>query len=195
MHKPGQGYWTRMGTALGAGIFLLFTGFFLYRDLLDLFGLTRSTHKLIVIGSIVALGSLLTWWLMNGPKRADFLIDTDSEMKKVNWASRRELIVSTLVVIFFMIVIALALFIFDNQFHAFFHLISIYRIPVQPIAVTATGLLLCSVMAYVGYLIRKGADDKTPRMWGGVMLAVGVIGFLAWAGSIVWGMMQSAAAA
>ena len=50
--------------------------------------------------------SLLVWRLMNKPSNVDFLIATDSEMKKVNWTSRKELIGSTKVVIFFMFVIA-----------------------------------------------------------------------------------------
>src|SRR3712207_7866772 len=44
--------------------------------------------------------------LMNKPANVDFLIATDSEMKKVNWTSRRELIGSTKVVIVFMFLIA-----------------------------------------------------------------------------------------
>ena len=43
---------------------------------------------------------------MNKPANVDFLIATDSEMKKVNWTSRKELIGSTKVVILFMFLIA-----------------------------------------------------------------------------------------
>ena len=43
---------------------------------------------------------------MNKPTNVDFLIATDSEMKKVNWTSRKELIGSTKVVIVFMFLIA-----------------------------------------------------------------------------------------
>ena len=43
---------------------------------------------------------------MNKPTNVDFLIATDSEMKKVNWTSRKELIGSTKVVIIFMFLIA-----------------------------------------------------------------------------------------
>jgi preprotein translocase SecE subunit len=50
---------------------------------------------------------------MNKPSNADFLIATDSEMKKVNWTSRKELIGSTKVVIFFMVIIASVLFVID----------------------------------------------------------------------------------
>ena len=48
---------------------------------------------------------------MNKPSNVDFLIATDSEMKKVNWTSRKELIGSTKVVIIFMFLIALFLFV------------------------------------------------------------------------------------
>ena len=51
---------------------------------------------------------------MNKPANVDFLIATDSEMKKVNWTSRKELIGSTQVVIMFMFLIALFLFAVDE---------------------------------------------------------------------------------
>ena len=49
-----------------------------------------------------------------------FLIATDSEMKKVNWTSRKELIGSTKVVIGFMFMIAFLLFATRRRFRVFF---------------------------------------------------------------------------
>ena len=54
--------------------------------------------------------SLLVFLVINKPPNVDFLIATDSEMKKVNWTSRKELIGSTKVVIIFVLFITLMLF-------------------------------------------------------------------------------------
>ncbi len=59
---------------------------------------------------------------MNKPTNVDFLIATDSEMKKVNWTSRKELIGSTKIVILFMFFIALFLFLYDLFFQLIFYL-------------------------------------------------------------------------
>ena len=45
------------------------------------------------------LGGLGAFLLVNWPRFADFLIATESEMKKVSWSTQQELIGSTLVVI------------------------------------------------------------------------------------------------
>src|SRR3712207_9446120 len=65
--------------------------------------------------------------LMNKPANVDFLIATDSEMKKVNWTSRRELIGSTKVVIVFMFLIAAFLFVIDVVFSYFFYMIDVLK--------------------------------------------------------------------
>lgn len=73
------------------------------------------------IGLLAALGFLalyvpLVYHFVNKASNVDFLIATDSEMKKVNWTSRRELIGSTKVVIVFMFFIAFLLFVIDILF-------------------------------------------------------------------------------
>jgi preprotein translocase SecE subunit len=75
---------------------------------------------------IVAFAGLC-WWLMNKPTNVDFLIATDSEMKKVNWTSRRELIGSTKVVIIFMFLIAAILFLIDVGFGYLFYMVKVLK--------------------------------------------------------------------
>jgi preprotein translocase subunit SecE len=65
--------------------------------------------------------------MMNKPNNADFLIATDSEMKKVNWTSRRELFGSTKVVIIFMFLIAFLLFAFDIIFGYLFYFLDVLK--------------------------------------------------------------------
>src|SRR5690606_24976417 len=102
VYKPGQGFWTRLGTGIGAALIILFTIWFLYDRLPAWTPLKQDGWVLYTIAGAVGLVlSVLAWWLINRPKHAEFLIATDGEMKKVNWTSRRELIGSTKVVVFF----------------------------------------------------------------------------------------------
>ena len=76
-----------------------------------------------------------SWWftrrwfhyITNRPTNVDFLIATDSEMKKVNWSTRAELIGSTKVVILFVLLIAVALFVFDTIFSTIFYLMHVLK--------------------------------------------------------------------
>jgi preprotein translocase SecE subunit len=54
--------------------------------------------------------------LGRNPRTVDFLIATEGEMKKVNWSTRREVVNSTGVVIFTMLVIAIFCFLCDRGF-------------------------------------------------------------------------------
>lgn len=132
IYKSGQGYWTRMGTAIAAALLGLLITTQLYRYvpvLLSLEGKT-ATRAAIGIAAAFAIGyTLLAWYLTNKPSNVDFLVSTDSEMKKVNWTSRRELIGSTKVVIVFMLLIAVFLFACDLIFHTFFWLIGVLKVP------------------------------------------------------------------
>ncbi len=77
----------------------------------------------------MVLFALFTFVMTNRPRNAEFLIATDTEMKKVNWTSRAELIGSTKVVIFFMMLIAVLLFGFDVLFGYFFYFIHVLNQP------------------------------------------------------------------
>jgi len=133
IYKSGQGYWTRMGTALGAGLLAALTANFLYQHMpiwLAGGGVPQAKTKIYsiyIIAALMALFGLLVFWVMNKPRNADFMIATDSEMKKVNWTSRKELIGSTKVVIIFMFIIAFLLFAFDIIFGYLFYFIGVLK--------------------------------------------------------------------
>jgi preprotein translocase SecE subunit len=57
---------------------------------------------------------------MNKHTVADFLIAGEGEMKKVSWSSRREIAVSTLIVIVVVVIMAVLLGITDTGFRLFF---------------------------------------------------------------------------
>jgi preprotein translocase subunit SecE len=130
IYKKGQGYWTRMGTALGAGFLGLMVTFELYDKIPTLLSGEQSRDRKIAM-SVAAVFliaySIWAWWFINKPNTADFLIATDSEMKKVNWTTRKELIGSTKIVILFMFLIAMYLFACDLLFGGFFHMIKVVR--------------------------------------------------------------------
>ena len=127
IYKQGQGYWTRMGTAIGAALLVGLTAWQIYENR-PILGLENRPQLAIGIAvAFFAVGAFFAWRMMNKPQNADFLIATDSEMKKVNWTSRKELIGSTKVVIVFMFMIAFFLFAIDIVFGYFFYMINVLK--------------------------------------------------------------------
>jgi preprotein translocase SecE subunit len=130
-----------MGTVAGAGLLGLLMGSFLYTES-DRFlsgpsisGFMERIHLqdprgAYLLVALFAIGySALAYWIMNKPTNADFLIATDSEMKKVNWTTRKELMGSTKIVIGFMFVMALLLFCYDLFFQLIFYLLGVLKTP------------------------------------------------------------------
>ena len=74
---------------------------------------------MVPAGLFVALG-LLIFWLVNKPSIADFMVAAESEMKKVSWSSRKEITVSTIIVIVLVILLASFLGVTDLSFRMFF---------------------------------------------------------------------------
>ena len=117
IYKRGQGKYTRLGTIIGVmliatvGAYVLSTTLRGFLPVWAAYGI--PTLVWVVIGALV-------FWLVNRPSSADFLIATESEMKKVSWSSKKEIIGSTKVVIIFMIVIAAILFGVDFMFVVLF---------------------------------------------------------------------------
>jgi preprotein translocase SecE subunit len=138
IYKKGQGKWTRLGTIFVAAFLGLWTTYALYSQLIPYVpasdasipgSVEHARHvSLMFLGISVAflLGfALFVFWVTNKPNNADFLIATDSEMKKVNWTTKGELIGSTRVVVLFLFFVAIFLFIIDFVFGAFFHWIKV----------------------------------------------------------------------
>ncbi|MCP4249928.1 MAG: preprotein translocase subunit SecE [bacterium] len=130
VYKPGQGPYTRKGTAFGAGILVLAGANFLY-DQLGIYRDERAWTLWLQAGIpilvLVILGLLIFWSVGINRKACDFMIATEGEMKKVHWSSRREIIGSTKVVIMFTIMLAAVLFAVDLIFMTFFSWIGVLR--------------------------------------------------------------------
>jgi len=131
IYKKGQGYWTRMGTAAAAGLIIVGVAAFMYENLTVWFPYF-TTHRGPLVGVVLVVAgalALLAYWLMNKAGNVDFLIATDSEMKKVNWTSRRELIGSTKIVIIFVVLISAFLFAVDIIFGYLFYWFRVLETP------------------------------------------------------------------
>jgi preprotein translocase SecE subunit len=79
-----------------------------------------------VAALVILLGAVLVYRIVGQqPKQVDFLIATDSEARKVNWSTRKEVIGSTWVVIGAMFLIAATLFVIDLAFQGAFTAIGV----------------------------------------------------------------------
>jgi preprotein translocase SecE subunit len=118
VYKRGQGKYTRLYSAFGAALVVGLGCLQLYKKL-QAWDLGLWTETMVPAGLFVALG-LLIFWLANKPTIADFMIAAESEMKKVSWSSRKEIAVSTFIVIVLVILLAVFLGVTDLSFQMFF---------------------------------------------------------------------------
>ena len=71
-------------------------------------------------GDLRRRSAAVIYWLLNKPAVADFMIAAEGELKKVNWSSRKEVAVSTLIVIVVVFVMAALLGATDMVFQLVF---------------------------------------------------------------------------
>ena len=133
IYKKGQGKTART-TAYGLlGVLILF-GAYRFHATFNVPGEgVLIAAKLPVIGQItwMKIFSIIVFFVgilgmhvvLNGPKMADLLIDTEQEMKKVSWPSAPEVKSATVVVVIVTFVLAMSLFGFDQALHGLFSLI------------------------------------------------------------------------
>ncbi len=123
IYKRSQGKYTRVITAL-AVLIMVAWGSYSLAEKLSGYGVNPYLRFGIPLGVLVFFG-LLMFWLVNKPRMADFLIATESEMKKVSWSSKKEVIGSTKVVIVTTFIMAALLFLVDFVFAKIFKLIGV----------------------------------------------------------------------
>ena len=123
IYKKGQGYWTRLMSAIAMGMLVLMGVVWLW----DLLAAIRvGTLEVVYVqatGAVITLAFFgwLGYYLIGcKAKVVDFMIATEGEMKKVNWSTRREILGSTWIVIAMTVFIALLCFAFDLLFQRFF---------------------------------------------------------------------------
>jgi len=126
LYKSGQGYWTRLLSALGGGI-LVVAGALWIKQKLEI--IPGEYSVFIQWGAALAVvavfAPLIYRWVGSKPRTCDFMIATEGEMKKVAWPNRKEVIGSTLVVIWCVVLLATLLFLADIVFSWFFRMINV----------------------------------------------------------------------
>ena len=124
IYKRGQGKHTRLCSAFAIALIAGLGCLRLFSKLeAASWGLSKKTAMWIatmVPAGLFVLLALLIFWLVNKSSIADFMIAAEGEMKKVSWSSRKEIAVSTFVVIVVVILMALLLGVTDFGFQLAF---------------------------------------------------------------------------
>ncbi len=120
IYKRGQGYYTRLYSALVAFTIVAAGCFALYRQLE---GMGNVWIKAFVPFGVCSGFAMFIFWIVNKPNIADFMISAEGEIKKVSWSSRKEIIASTIVVIFVVAMMACMLFLADAFFRFLFDIV------------------------------------------------------------------------
>jgi len=128
IYKRGQGYWTRMMSAIAAGL-LIFMGAVWLWDTIAGVRLGNLQTVYVQAGAAVVFITVLAvmgYYLLCVHKRfVDFLIATEGEMKKVNWSTRREIMGSTWVVISLTFLIASLIAVLDLVYSMTFQALNV----------------------------------------------------------------------
>ena len=124
IYKRSQGKNTRLCSAFGAAIIVCLGCLQLYRKLeVASWGLSQKATLWIATMVPVALFAILAFvifWVVNKHSIADFMIAAEGEMKKVSWSSRREIAISTFIVIVVVFLMAVLIGATDVCFRMFF---------------------------------------------------------------------------
>ncbi len=118
IYKRGQGKYTRLCSAFGGAIIAGLGCLQLYKQL-QATDLGLWTQTMVPAGLFVVL-CLLIFWLVNRETVADFMISAEGEMKKVSWSTRKEVAVSTFIVIMVVALMSTLLGLSDLLFRVFF---------------------------------------------------------------------------
>jgi len=125
IYKRGQGRYTRGITFAGVMLIVTIGAVALSAKL---YGYDATRQPLVRYGiptAVVIAVAMFMFRLINRPKTADFLIATESEMKKVSWSSKKEIIGSTKVVIVFTFILAAILASADLVFVVLFEWLNV----------------------------------------------------------------------
>jgi preprotein translocase subunit SecE len=128
IYKPGQGYWTRLMSAIALSLLVLMGVIWLWKLLATVrIGTWEPVYIQAAVATVLmAVFGFVGYYLIGRkPRVVDFMIATETEMKKVNWSSRREIMGSTWVVIGLTIFLALVCFSFDAIFQWLFQALNV----------------------------------------------------------------------
>ena len=118
IYKRGQGKYTRLCSAFAIVIIAGLGCLQLYKKL-QAGDIGLWVETMVPAGLFVIL-AFLTFWLVNKPSVADFLIAAEGEMKKVSWSSKQAIARDTFIVIVVVISMAVLLGTTDLGFRTLF---------------------------------------------------------------------------
>lgn len=113
IYKRGQGYYTRLYSALCTFAIVAIGCFVLWNRLRET---DNPWIEFLIPAGVCCAFAYLIFWLVNKPNVADFMIQAEGEIKKVSWSSRKEIVASTTVVICVVILMSVMLFCADFFF-------------------------------------------------------------------------------
>ena len=124
IYKKGQGKYTRLCSGFAAAIVIGIGCQRLYVSLSGIsWGFDEDTIMMIstlIPAALFVILGIMAFWAINKPSVADFMISAEGEMKKVNWPSRKEVAISTYIVIIVVLLMAILLGSSDFLFQMFF---------------------------------------------------------------------------
>jgi len=124
VYKPNQGRIVRQLTLLVIWVIIGMGCWSLYGTLRG--SLEAGSPMIPVIpGIALVAGFWFGYRIIQWPRFADFLIAVEAEMNKVTWPSKDELIRASIVVMFTIFFLAIALFLFDVVWQQFFSFIGV----------------------------------------------------------------------
>jgi preprotein translocase subunit SecE len=126
LYKRGQGVWSR-GIAAAALASLGIWGGLQTYGWMDAFTHAKAYYAGYWVPGMILAGFVWgAYYVTNQVKIADFLIETEIEMRKVTWPASREVLVATGVVIVIVLLLGVFLFVADRLIiQPFFQLIGI----------------------------------------------------------------------
>lgn len=130
MYKPNQGKRIRLWSGVGAGLLIVGGWIWMYPKIQVSLAGQKEWLAAVISLLVSAVTALVVWYFVGvSRKGVDFLIATESEMKKVTWSSRKEVWGATKVVIGMVVLMAAGLFIVDVAFTYFFTKIGVLKTP------------------------------------------------------------------
>jgi preprotein translocase subunit SecE len=128
IYKPGQGYYTRVFSAIGMAAIVAMGGMWLAHSVSNVkfFGKPPVYTQAAVFTAVLFVFGLIGYNLIGRkPRVVEFMIATESEMKKVNWSSKKEIVGSTWVVIGMTVFLAAFCFGFDRFYQLIFQMLRV----------------------------------------------------------------------
>jgi len=121
IYKRSQGRITRQAT-FGAIVLMVAAGCWSLWYFMDE---TDERIRMGVIAAVMAVGTYLTFRLVNVPRFADFLINVETEMTKVSWPTKTELVRTSGVVMVVIFGMTGVLFAYDLVLQLLFRFIGV----------------------------------------------------------------------